>query len=166
MTLTPETINYTSGNSVWLFVIFFILLFWFFAGNNRLGGRDVHDYFVGYTGGTSNCEVERREIIDSARTQYLIEEKANQTQNILGQKIDFYQMQAQAEKLNDAKLAILAKDQTIERLKIEAAANARFGVIQNQLTNIENTMFVKPNVYPFSYICPPNPCCNPCCGCN
>lgn len=163
MTLTPETVTYSSGNSVWLFVIFFILLFWFFAGNNRLGGRNVYESFNCV--GTSNCEVERREIINSARTQYLIEEKANQTQSILGQKIDYYQMQNQAEKLMDAKLALLAKDQTIERLKTDAVMNARFCQVQNTLTNIENTMFVKPNVYPYSYICPPNPC-NSCCGCN
>lgn len=164
MTLTPEAITYTSGNSVWLFVIFFILLFWFFAGNNRLGGRDVLDYSTVGCGRVSNCEVEKQGIINSATTQFLIEEKANQTQSLLGQKIDFYQMQNQAEKLNDAKLALLAKDQTIERLQSEANANARFCQIQNQLTNIENTMFIKPNVYPYSYICPPNPCCNSCCG--
>lgn len=164
MTLTPETVTYSSGNSVWLFVIFFILLFWFFAGNNRLGGRDLYDYSVGRCGRVSNCEVEKQGIINSATTQFLIEEKGNQTQSLLGQKIDFYQMQNQAEKLNDAKLALLAKDQTIERLQSEANANARFCQIQNQLTNIENTMFIKPNVYPYSYICPPSPCCNSCCG--
>lgn len=162
MTLTPETVDYASGNSVWLFVIFFILLFWFFAGNNRVGGRDVYDFTNG-CGRTSGCQVEKTDIINAARTQYLIEEKANQTQSILGQKIDYYQMQNQAEKLMDAKLALLAKDQTIERLQADAVVNARFCQLQNTLTNIENTMFVKPNVYPYSYICPPNPC-NPCCG--
>lgn len=164
MTLTPETVTYESGNSVWLFVIFFILLFWFFAGNNRLGGRDVYEGHYGGCNRTSTCEIEKTDIINTARTQFLIEEKSNQTQNILGQKIDYYQMQNQAEKLMDAKLALLAKDQTIERLQTDAVVNARFCQLQNTLTNIENTMFVKPNVYPYSYICPPNPCCNPCGG--
>ena len=48
----------------------------------------------------SNCQVEKQQIIDTARTQYMIENTAKQTQeqamalaNALGTKIDFYEYQ-------------------------------------------------------------------------
>lgn len=49
---------------------------------------------------TTNCQVEKQEIIDSARTQFLITDTARQTQEqnqalatALGNKIDFYEYQ-------------------------------------------------------------------------
>lgn len=59
--------------------------------------------------GATPCEVEKQEIIDSARTQYLIEQTARQTQemtnagiNALGNKIDYYQIQDLRDKLTEA----------------------------------------------------------------
>lgn len=61
--------------------------------------------------GTSGCEVEKSEIINSARTQYLAGEQANLTRandtanaNMLTTKIDFYAYQDLRDKLNKAEM--------------------------------------------------------------
>ena len=69
-----------SGMS-WIGVLFVILVIWAIFGGgfgNGWGNRGS----CAYDGGcnrVSNCEVEKREIIDSARTQYLTEQQGETT---------------------------------------------------------------------------------------
>ncbi|WP_444314120.1 hypothetical protein [Megamonas funiformis] len=96
--------NTNTGMSGWGLIIFLILLFMFMGGGfgNFFGNR-------GNCCGATPCEVEKQEIIDSARTQYLIEQTARQTQEMtnagisaLGNKIDYYQIQGLRDKLAEA----------------------------------------------------------------
>ena len=103
-----------SGMS-WIGVLFVILVIWAI-----LGGGFGNGFGWGSRGGcvpeggcnrVSNCEVEKREIIDSARTQYLTEQQAGATRTairdsrdeIMGQASRIYEAQ-QSEKIFDLKM--------------------------------------------------------------
>ena len=84
----------------WGFIILIFLFFMIFGGwgnGGLFGGRGGECAGCGVV---SNCQVEKQQIIDTARTQYMIENTAKQTQeqamalaNALGTKIDFYEYQ-------------------------------------------------------------------------
>lgn len=160
----------------WGWVIFLILILWFFVGGNGFFGYGRNNGFMpGLVAGdvlsginrecfygASNCEVERRNIIDSAQTRYLIEQKAAETQalvnataNATNTKIDFYQYEAQKEKVADLKMENIY-------LKNQLADTERFNAISTRLDAIECNMAKAPKTYPYSYMCPANPTC----GCN
>lgn len=106
-----------TGMTGWGLIIFLILLFWMFTGNGFggfFGNRNCGCH------GVSNCEVEKQEIIDSARTQYLVEQTARQTQDmtnaglaVIGNKIDFYEYQNLRDQLAEAKNKNLALENRI-----------------------------------------------------
>ena len=97
----------------WIGVLFVILVIWAIFGGgfgNGWGNRGN----CAYDGGcnrVSNCEVEKREIIDSARTQYLTEQQGETTRlairdsrdAVMGQASRIYEAQ-QAEKIFDLKM--------------------------------------------------------------
>ena len=101
-----------SGMS-WIGVLFVILVIWAIFGGgfgNGWGNRGS----CAYDGGcnrVSNCEVEKREIIDSARTQYLTEQQGETTRlairdsrdAVMGQASRIYEAQ-QSEKIFDLKM--------------------------------------------------------------
>lgn len=97
------TINWTS----WGLVIFFILLFMIFRGFGGFGGFGPQQGWGNPgCGVVSNCQVEKQGIIDTARTQYLVEQTARATQDAtaagitaLGNKIDGYAVQDLRDKL-------------------------------------------------------------------
>lgn len=107
----------STGMSGWGLIIFLILLFWMFTGNG----------FGGFFGnrncgcqGVSGCEIEKQEIVDSAKTQYLVEQTARQTQDmanagfaVIGNKIDFYEYQNLRDQLAEAKNKNLALENRI-----------------------------------------------------
>lgn len=108
----------STGMSGWGLIIFLILLFWMFTGNG-FGGLFGNRCNNGCPG-VSNCEVEKQEIIDSARTQYLVEQTARQTQDmtnaglaVIGNKIDFYEYQNLRDQLAEAKNKNLALENRI-----------------------------------------------------
>lgn len=160
----------------WGWVIFLILILWFFVGGNGFFGNGFgrgYGYGNGFlTGdivgslgnchGTSNCEMERRSIINSAETRYLIEQKAAETNaivnaqaNITNTKIDFYQYEAQKEKVADLKMENIY-------LKNQLADTERFNALNARLDSIECNMAKAPKAYPYSYLCPAAP--QNCCG--
>ena len=76
--------NDQSTGMSWLAVLFIIIVIAALFGGfgNGFGfGRGNMPYPVNDTGcnRVSNCEVEKQEIIDTARTQYLIEQQSNDT---------------------------------------------------------------------------------------
>lgn len=100
-----------SGMS-WIGVLFVILVIWAIFGGgfgNGWGNRGS----CAYDGcnRVSNCEVEKREIIDSARTQYLTEQQGEETRlairdsrdAVMGQASRIYEAQ-QSEKIFDLKM--------------------------------------------------------------
>ena len=71
--------KYYGGFNTWGIAIFLIILFAAFLGNR--GGWNNNGAAPAYgCNAVSNCQVEKQGIIDSARTQYLIENTARQTQ--------------------------------------------------------------------------------------
>jgi hypothetical protein len=161
----------------WGWVIFLILILWFFVGGNGFGfgglgnrgygaGLLAGDVLGNLTGcrGTSNCEIEKTDIINTARTQYLIEQKSSETNaivtaqaNATNAKIDFYQYEAQKEKVADLKMENVY-------LKGQLADTERFNAISTRLDAIECNMAKAPKTYPYSYMCPANPSCLGCGG--
>lgn len=69
----------SKSGMTWIGVLFVILVIWAIFGGfgNGFGGGWGNRNACGPEGGcsrVSNCEVEKNEIIDSARTQFLIEQ--------------------------------------------------------------------------------------------
>ena len=132
-----------SGMS-WIGVLFVILVIWAIFGGgfgNGWGNRGS----CAYDGGCnriSNCEVEKREIIDSARTQYLTEQQGETTRlairdsrdAVMGQASRIYEAQ-QAEKIFDLKLGGMAKDARIAQLETQIHNDAKFGTIEKQFSD-------------------------------
>lgn len=170
----------SSGRTVdWGWVIFLILILWFFVGGNNFFGmrngmlppqpnNSNSDLIAalsanGCLNGSTNCEVERRDIINTAATQFLIEQRSAETNaivqastNSINSKIDMYQYEAQKEKVADLKMENMF-------LKGQLADSERFNALDNRLNGIESNMAKAPKTYPYSYICP-SPCVNPCGG--
>lgn len=140
----------------WIVILFFLfILFFFFGmggngwGNNRNGWGNCE--------GTSNCAVERQEIIDAAKTQYMIENTSRNTQEYLGTKIDFYEFQ----NLRDALAVERNKNMALEN---RIYSDAQFTALSRQmescccgferrLDGIECRMLTKPNLYGIASTC-------------
>lgn len=97
----------TESGMGWAGLLLFFVVIWILFGS--MGGvyganRGCGDVAVGGCGcrGISNCEVEKQEIIDSARTQFLVIEQNNATRDLLQAQ----RAADQAEKLFDAKAKI------------------------------------------------------------
>lgn len=102
----------------------------------------------------SNCQVEKQGIIDSARTQYLIETTARQTQeqtmtglSALGTKIDFYEYQ----NLRDQLAQERTKNVVLEN---RVYSDAKFNAVEAQLASISCRMLPKPDVTGIGAVCP------------
>ncbi|MEG2347295.1 MAG: hypothetical protein RSB50_06395 [Cetobacterium sp.] len=129
-------------------IIFLILLFFiFFWGNGRGAGAVEAAAINGGCGRVSNCEVEKQGIIDSARTQYLIEQKAAGTDmliqadgNLTRTKIDYYAFEALKDQLAQER----TKNVVLEN---RVYSDAKFNAIDAQLASIECNMAKKPPVY-------------------
>jgi hypothetical protein len=157
-----------SGMS-WVAVLFIILIIWaifggggFGFGNNRQQPVMLDSY--GGCNRVSNCEIERREIIDSATTQYQVEQQGAATRTavadgvatIVDQNNRLY-IQGLNEKLFDLKM----ENQT---LKGQIYSDAKFTALTNQLSEcccgfnrrldgIEAQMLTKPNLYGVAATC-------------
>ncbi|MBQ8691300.1 MAG: hypothetical protein IJ516_05705 [Phascolarctobacterium sp.] len=154
--MTDSEMGYGFGGG-WGFLIIIILFLVFFTGGGmNFGGwgRGGYGYNGGCGGCTSTCEVERREIIDSARTQYLVEKTARDTQEqtlagiaALGTKIDFYEYQD----LRDQLAAERSKNMALET---RIYSDAKFGAIEAQIANINCNMLRRPDVTGIGAVCP------------
>lgn len=95
----------------WIGVLFVILVIWaiFGGGFGNWGNRG--SCTDNGCGRVSNCQVEKQEIIDSARTQYLIEQQGSATRTAVRDSTDAVMAQAsriyeaqQSEKIFDLKM--------------------------------------------------------------
>lgn len=154
-----------------IWVLFVILVIWAIFGGgfgNGLGwnNRGSCGGFVpeGGCGRVSNCEIEKNEIIDSARTQYLIEQQGSATRTAIRDGTDAVMAQAsriyeaqQSEKMFDLKLENQA-------LKGQIYSDAKFTAMSQQLSDcccafnrrldgIECNMLTKPNLYGVAATC-------------
>lgn len=156
----------SKSGMTWIGVLFVILVIWAIFGggfgngwNNRNG-----DYAPGGCNRVSNCEVEKQEIIDSARTQYQIEQQGAATRaavsagtaEITAQNNRIY-IQNLSEKIFDLKMEN-------QGLKSQIYNDAKFTALSQQLEScccgfnrrldsIEDRMLTKPNLYGVASTC-------------
>lgn len=166
-----------SGMS-WIGVLFIILVIWVIFGGSCGGGfgwgnRGNCGGFVpeGGCSRVSNCEIEKNEIIDSARTQYLIEQQGSATRTairdgtdaVMAQNSRIYEQRLQ-ETIFDLKMGGQAKDAKIAQLEAQIHNDAKFSAIEKQfsdcccgfnrrLDGIECNMLTKPNLYGVAATC-------------
>ena len=155
-----EMIN-TEGTFSWGWIIFLILILWFFVGGGFGGfgyGNRVAPFLagevVGGSYGASNSEVERRNLVATADTNYRIIEQGNATRQVVEataqatqSKIDFYAYQDLRDKLAESQRENMM-------LQNKLYSDAKFGVIENQLATISCKMAKQPEVYAVSAACP------------
>lgn len=159
----------------WGFIILIFLFFMIFGGwgnGGLFGGRGGCENGCGVV---SNCQVEKQEIIDTARTQYMIENTAKQTQEqamagfaALGTKIDFYEYQNLRDQLAQerTKNVVLenrvysdAKFNTLERQN-----EAMFGILKSEIAELSCNVPKRPPYFAQGYVACgtqiPAGCCN------
>lgn len=142
----------TNGMNIFAYIILFVIIVWVFGGAfgngfNRFGGN--------YGGGCEGSafqnykaivDAEKREIINTATTQYNVEQQAALTRevvsaqsNLLGQKIDYYQLQEAQRREAD-------KDRRIMQLENVIFMKDQLEPVNAQLANIRCNMLTKPQV--------------------
>ena len=142
----------------WAGLLLFFVVIWILFGSmagNGLGWGNRNNW--GGCDRVSNCEVEKQGIIDSAKTQYLIETTGRQTQEYLGNKIDFYEFQ----NLRDQLAAERSKNMVLEN---RIYSDAQFTALSRQLEGcccanerrldaIECQMLKRPAIYGIGATC-------------
>jgi hypothetical protein len=141
----------TRSGMSWIGVLFVILvicaIFAGFGGNgfgggwgNRQGGVPVVVAEGGYYGNggcnrVSNCEIEKQEIIDSATTQYKIEQQGSQTRAevaAVGKSIEDQNTRFYIQNLNEKMFDLKMENQ---RLQGQIYSDAKFGELTTQLSS-------------------------------
>lgn len=164
-----------SGMS-WLWVLFVVVILYLIFGGGLLGGGCGGNRWGNDSGcnRVSNCEVEKREIIDSAQTRYLIEQQGAQTRaanaagvaEITAQNNRIYEQGLQ-EKIFDLKLEnnslknnIFVKEQTDALAK---QYSDRCCELNRRLDAIECRMIKAPTFYGAGVFSPASAC-GSCCN--
>lgn len=160
------------GLVIVLIIVAIVLWFIFGNGSGLLNGRNLAAYDLAGCGcnRVSNCEVEKQEIIDSASTRYLIEQKNNESTQAISAQLRAQYDANQAEKLFDCKLAAIkaeilnsqalnAKDQEIQTLKLMANVDSKYTALSNQVEHFSCQTPKRPPFYACGNYCQ-NSCCN------
>lgn len=161
--------NEQSSGMSWVWVLFVILviaaIFGGFGGNgNGAFGRGgnapivVQDSGSGGCTRVSNCEVERREIVDTARTQYLIEQQSNDTRMAINASTEA--ITSQASRIYEQRLQETIFDLKMENQQLKSniftkeqtdALASRISdcccTFNRRLDAIEGRMLTKPALY-------------------
>lgn len=150
-----------------IWVLFVILVIWAIFGGGfgcngngfGWGNRSSCGGFVpeGGCGRVSNCEIEKNEIIDSARTQYLIEQQSAATRTAVRDGTDA--VMAQNSRIYEQRLQETIFDLKMENhgLKGQLYSDAKFNALEKQISDcccginqrfasIECNMLTKPNL--------------------
>ena len=171
--MTMEEMNFGG----WGFLIVLILFMWILFGGGC--GNLFNRGNCGY-GSPTTGEVERRELIDSAQTQYrIIDENRRSTEILSGQMRAQWDAE-QGEKLFDLKLnnlalqqgyeaKLIAKDATIERMTLASEMSKKFDAVMTEIAGIKCNRLGKPPVYGVGTSCnaiyAPTPYIGTGCGC-
>lgn len=147
MTMENEMHNGFGGYGFLLTLIFFIWLI-FGGGFGGNGGR--------------MAEAEKQGIIDSARTQYLVEHTAHATQaelagvqNLIGNKIDYYAYQNERDKQQDLRDQLAQERAKNIALEGRIYSDAKFGALEAQIQAMNCAMLKQPQVYGIAGACVP-----------
>ena len=158
----------TSSGSV-MSVLFIIIIIWAIFGGGLFGGN-ARAYDDGCNR-VSNCEVEKQGIIDSAKTQYLVETSTNRTieannnntQRLYDQSSRQYEAGLQ-ERIFDLKLDAQTRyildgqeknalNLEIATLKRDLVSQAETNAIKTELNEIKCKMLKEPRLYGQAYAC-------------
>lgn len=175
--MNDSPVYYNNGfGSIFAYIILFVIIVWVFGGAfgggfgggfNRGGFANGLGTGLGLDalgmGGTSNfgfqnfratCEAEKTEIKNTATTQYLIEQKASETQAVamqqgraLQERMDYYALQDLRDKLNESQ-------RENAELKSQMFTTSSLAPIVSQLNTIQNQMLIKPNITGVGVACP------------
>lgn len=122
--------------------------------NGFATGVGVPGYGLGFEDYKAICNSEKQEIINSARTQYLVEEQANLTRandtansRMIAEKIDFYAYQGLRDQLAEAQRKNLV-------LENQLYNDRKFGEVDKQLAAISCQMLKRPDVTGVGAVCP------------
>ena len=144
--------NMDNTNFSWGWVIFIVLILWFFVGGAGGLGFGRFGNYNGYDT-TSNCDVERRNLISVADTNYRIIEQANATRQVVEAtasatqaKIDFYAYQDLRDKLAESQRENMM-------LQNQLYSNAKFGEVEKQLATISCQMLKRPELVGVAAAC-------------
>lgn len=150
----------------WIGVLFVILVIWaiFGGGFGNGWGNRSGDYAAGGCNRVSNCEVEKNEIIDSARTQYLIEQQSAATRTavrdgtdaVMGQASRIYEAQ-QSEKIFDLKMENMSLKNNFYTKELVTGLSQQLNdcccSFNRRLDGIEANMLTRPNLYGVASTC-------------
>ena len=152
--------NDTMSGMGWFPILFVIIVIWaIFGGGFGFGNQPNRAWNAAEAGcgRVSNCEVERQGIIDAAKTQYMVETTARNTQEYLGTKIDFYAYQDLRDQLAQER----SRNMVLEN---RVYSDAMFTGLSKQLSDcccefnrrldgVECRMLTKPNLYGIASTC-------------
>lgn len=160
----------TKSGMGWAGLLLFFVVIWILFGsmfNGGFGGNRAFaagEMVAGGCNRVSNCEVEKQGIIDTARTQYLIETSAHATQDIasanaraiMDQNSRIYDAQ-QAAALFDAKMEIQSlKSQIFTQAQTDAISRQLADCccnINRRLDHVECDMLKRPNLFGIASTC-------------
>lgn len=146
------------GSSFFLVIIVLFFFFVLFAGGNGFGWGNRNGAFLageafGNGFGWNNqaimsavCNSEKQEIINSARTQYLIEQQSSDIKNHLSNKIDYYEYQNLRDRVNAAEQRNMFLEGQINDIQ-------RYNLLQNQIADLSCNMLKAPKVYGVGQVC-------------
>ncbi|DAB01937.1 TPA: hypothetical protein CPT96_03265 [Candidatus Gastranaerophilales bacterium HUM_10] len=153
----------SKGMSLFAYIIAFVIIVWVISaitGGCGFGGFGFNRGGCGYGGDNlfenykAIVDAQKTEIINTATTQYNIEQQAaatreliNAQSNALATKIDFYEYQ----NLRDA---VAERDRKILQLEGQIYSDAKFNALSNQISEVRCNMLTKPNVTGVGVACP------------
>lgn len=118
------------------------------------GGVGVPGYGLGFEDYKAICNSEKQEIINSARTQYLVEQQSaatqavvNATANATQTKIDFYAYQDLRDRLNESERKVMS-------LENQLFVKDQLAPVNAQLASIQCHMLKRPDVTGIGAVCP------------
>lgn len=159
--------SYSWGGIGFLALFFLILIsFWnrgncggnFGWGNNCGGnfgwGEVAGPAGYGFQNYRATCDAEKTEIINTARTQYLVEQQAaatqavvNATANATQAKVDFYAYQDMRDQLAETQRALMEANNKL-------FVKDQLAPITAQLSSIQCQMLKRPDVTGIGAVCP------------
>lgn len=156
--------NYSWGGIGFLALFFLIIIAFWGRGGNGFGwgnqgyampfGLDGVPNGYGFQNFKATCDAEKSEIINSATTQYKIEEQAsitrelvNATANATQSKIDFYAYQDLRDKLSESQRENML-------LQNQLFVKDQLAPLTASIADIRCNMLVRPNVTGVGAVCP------------
>lgn len=147
----------TMSGMGWFPILFVIIVIWAIFGGgfgfNQNRGWNADNG----CGRVSNCEVERQGIIDAAKTQYMVETTARNTQEYLGTKIDFYAYQELRDQLAQERNRNMVLENRVYSDAMFTGLSKQISdcccEFNRRLDGVECRMLTKPNLFGIASTC-------------